>query len=81
MCVICEFQLNEDHRGAKAGGFDPCPECGKFPASATGDACYHCFGVGNTIDECPECAGKPWSEEFLLGQTETEGSDPIDLIM
>ena len=33
------------------------------------------FAVGNTIDECPECAGKPWSEEFLEAKEEIEGAD------
>jgi hypothetical protein len=27
------------------------------------------------IDECPECAGKPWSEEFLEAKDEIEGPD------
>lgn len=81
MCVICEFQLHEEHRAAESGDFDACTECGKFPASATGDGCYHCFSIGNTIDECPECQGKPWSDEFLEGQLANESDDPIDRIM
>jgi hypothetical protein len=27
------------------------------------------------IDECPACAGKPWSEEFLDAKDEIEGPD------
>ena len=64
MCIICEHQLYEEHRSAEVGPFDPCPDCGKFPSN-DGSSCYHCFSIGNTIDERPECLGKPWSEEFL----------------
>jgi hypothetical protein len=35
--------------------------------------------VGNTIDECPECVGKPWSEGFLEAKNEIEGPDDISL--
>ena len=30
-----------------------------------------------TIDECPECVGKPWSEEFLEAKAEIEGPDKM----
>ncbi len=56
MCIVCEHQLYEEHRSAEAAPFDPCPDCGKFPSN-DGGSCYHCFSVGNTIDECPECLG------------------------
>lgn len=81
MCVMCEFQLFEDHRAAATGCDTLCPKCGKFPASATGDECYHCFAVGNIAHECPKCNGKAWSEDFLAGQMEGESDDPIDRIM
>lgn len=64
MCVTCEHMLYEEHRNAAAEPFDPCPQCGKFQSNE-GRPCYHCFAVGNTIDECPECVGKTWSPEFL----------------
>jgi hypothetical protein len=60
MCAICEEMLYEEHRQSEAGPFDPCPQCRRF-ASSEGGLCYHCFSVGNTISECPECCGKPWS--------------------
>lgn len=74
MCIVCEHQLYEEHRIAEAGPFDPCPQCGKF-ASNEGKPCYHCFAVGNIADECAECAGKPWSEEFLAAKAEIEGEN------
>ena len=81
MCIICEHQLYEEHRNAEASPFDPCPECGKFPSNE-GGPCYHCFSVGNTIDECPECLGKPWSDDFLNAKAEIEnrgsaGDEPL----
>ena len=75
MCIVCEHMLYDEHRAAEAVPFDPCPECGKFPSNE-GSSCYHCFSVGNTIDECPECLGKPWNEEFLSAKEEIEGNDP-----
>jgi hypothetical protein len=72
MCIVCEHMLYEEHRNAEARPFDPCPKCRKFPSNE-GRPCYHCFSVGNTIDECPECLGKPWSEEFLSAKAEIEG--------
>jgi len=75
MCIVCEHQLYEEHRIAEVGPFDPCPQCGKF-ASNEGQPCYHCFAVGNIADECAECAGKPWSEEFLAAKAEIEGENP-----
>jgi len=74
MCVICEHHLYEEHRSAEQTPFDPCPECGKFPSNE-GGSCYHCFSVGNTIDECPECLGLPWSDEFLAAKAEIEGQN------
>ena len=71
MCIVCEHQLYEEHRNAEAVPFDPCPDCGKFPSN-DGSSCYHCFSVGNTIDECPECLGKPWSDDFLSAKAEIE---------
>ena len=71
MCTVCEHTLYEERRRAESGSFDPCPQCGKF-VSNEGGACYHCFAVGNTIDECAECSGKPWSEEFLCAKAEIE---------
>lgn len=41
-----------------------------------GRQCYHCFSVGNTIDECAEYEGKPWSDEFLATQEEIEEDTP-----
>lgn len=75
VCIVCEHQLYEEHRSTESGPFDPCPECGKFPSN-DGGSCYHCFSVGNTIDECPECLGKPWSEEFLSVKAQIEGDTP-----
>ncbi len=40
--------------------------------SNEGSFCYHCYAVGNCVDECPECAGKPWSEEFLTAKAEID---------
>ncbi len=57
--------------------FKPCKTCNKFPGASSEGTCYHCFAVGNTIDECPECAGKPWSEEFLEAKDEIEGPDKL----
>jgi hypothetical protein len=71
MCVICELQLYEEHRAAEAGPFDPCPGCKKFPSNEGGQ-CYHCFSVGGIVDECAECAGKPWSDEFLAAKEDFE---------
>lgn len=71
MCITCEHMLYEEHRNAEAAPFDPCPQCGKFPGNE-GQPCYHCFAVGNTIDECAECQGKPWSDEFLEVKAEIE---------
>ncbi len=73
MCIVCEHQLYEEHRSGEAGPFDPRPQCGKFPSNE-GQPCYHCFAVGNTIDECAECSGKQWSEEFLSAKAEIENN-------
>lgn len=75
MCVTCEHMLYEEHRSAEAGAFDPCPQCKKFPSN-DGRPCYHCFSVGHTIDECAECEGQPWSDEFLAIKAEIENSPP-----
>jgi hypothetical protein len=81
MCLICQHQLYEEHRSAEETPFEPCPECGKFPSNE-GGSCYHSFSVGNTIDECPECLGKPWSDEFLAvkAQIESENAAPPSTI-
>ena len=79
MCVTCEHMLYEEHRNATAEPFDPCPQCGKFQSNE-GRPCYHCFAVGNTIDECPECQGKSWSPEFLEIKAEIEESEGPDTI-
>jgi hypothetical protein len=71
MCVTCEHMLYEEHRSAEEKPFHPCPKCKKFPSN-DGKKCYHCYAVGNTIDECPECLNKPWSPEFLNIQAEIE---------
>ena len=52
MCVTCEHMLYEEHRSAEEKPFHPCPQCKKFPSN-DGKKCYHCYAVGNTIDECP----------------------------
>ena len=44
MCMRCELQLFDDHRAAEREFFEPCPECGKIPPSASGNECYHSFG-------------------------------------
>ena len=73
MCVTCEHQLFEEHRNAEAEPFDPCPQCGRFQSNE-GRPCYHCFSVGSIVDECPECSGKPWSEEFLEIKAKVDAS-------
>jgi hypothetical protein len=73
MCMLCELQLFEDHQALETDFYDPCPKCGKFPADASGNECYHCYSIGGIVDECPKCNGKPWSEEFLTAQAEIEG--------
>ena len=57
--------------------FKACKRCKKFPGTSSQGTCYHYFAVGSTIDECPECAGKPWSEEFLEAKDEIEGPDKL----
>ena len=64
MCLICEGLLYDEHRRAEAGPFDPCPTCRKFESN-DGGPCYHCFSVGETIDDCPKCAGRAWSDGML----------------
>jgi hypothetical protein len=75
MCIVCERELWGEHRSLEIEFFAPCKTCNKFPGASSEGTCYHCFAVGNTIDECPECAGKPWSEEFLEAKDEIEGPD------
>jgi hypothetical protein len=70
--------LYEEHRNAEAESFDPCPQCGKFQSNE-GKQCYHCFSVGNIVDECAECAGKPWSQEFLEAKAEIEKAHPTTI--
>jgi hypothetical protein len=74
MCIVCEHMLYDEHRSAEKGPFDPCPKCRKFPSNE-GKQCYHCFSVGQIVDECPECAGKPWSEDFLAVKAEVEAGE------
>jgi hypothetical protein len=75
MCVVCEHELWDEHRALEREFFKPCKICKKFPGASSEGTCYHCFAIGNTIDECPECAGKPSSEEFLEAKNEIEGPD------
>jgi hypothetical protein len=75
MCIVCEHELWDEHRALECEFFKACKRCKKFPGGSSQGTCYHCFAVGNTIDECPECAGKPWSEEFLEAKEEIEGPD------
>ncbi|MGA7512783.1 MAG: hypothetical protein WBW46_07800 [Candidatus Sulfotelmatobacter sp.] len=63
--------------GARARVVQALQECNKFPGASSEGTCYHCFAIGNTIDECPECAAKPWSEEFLEAKGEIEGPDKL----
>jgi hypothetical protein len=49
----------------------------EVPGTSSEGTCYHCFAIGGTIGECPECAGKPWSEEFLEAKNEIEGPDKL----
>lgn len=51
--------------------------CNKFPDAGSEGTCYHCYAIGNTIDECPECVAKPWSEEFLEAEGEIEGPEKL----
>lgn len=71
MRITCEHMLYEEHRNSEVGKFRRCRKCKKFPSNE-GKQCYHCFAVGHTIDECPECCGKPWSEEFLAVKARVE---------
>ena len=77
MCIICERELWGEHRALECEFFKPCKTCKKFPGTSSEGTCYHCFAIGGTIDECPECAGKPWSEEFLEAKNEIEGPDKL----
>jgi hypothetical protein len=66
-----------EHRQLEREFFKPCKKCKKFPGNSSDGTCYHCFAVGHAIDECPECVGKPWSEEFLEAKDEIEGPDEM----
>ncbi|MFZ0278803.1 MAG: hypothetical protein WA254_23925 [Candidatus Sulfotelmatobacter sp.] len=77
MCIICERELWGEHRALERELFTPCKTCNKFPGASSDGTCYHCYAVSNMIDECPECAGKPWSEEFLEAKDEIEGPDEV----
>src|ERR1700675_2916978 len=77
MCITCERELWGEHRALECEFFKPCKTCNKFPGTSSEGTCYHCFAIGNTIDECPECAGKPWTEEFLEAKNEIEGPDKL----
>jgi hypothetical protein len=80
MCIICERELWGEHRALEREFFKPCKTCHKFPGASSEGTCYHCFAIGNTIDECPECAGKPWTEEFLEAKDEIEGPDKLPVL-
>ena len=69
MCMICELQLFEEHQES-VRTTATCPRCGRFPAGAEG-VCFHCFGVGSVIQQCPACAGLPWSKAFIETQRDT----------
>jgi hypothetical protein len=73
MCIVCEHELWEEHRALEREFFKPCKKCKKFPGGSCQGTCYHCFAIGNTIDECPECVGKLWSQEFLEAKEKIEG--------
>lgn len=75
MCIVCEKELWDEHRALEREFFNPCMICKKFPGNSSEGTCYHCFAIGNTIEECPECAGKSWSEDFLDAKSEIEGPD------
>jgi len=75
MCIVCEHELWGEHRALEREFFKACKRCKKFPGASSQGTCYHCFAVGSTMDECPECAGKSWSEEFLEAKEEIEGPD------
>jgi hypothetical protein len=77
MCIICEHELWDEHRVLERELFKPCRICKKFAGASSEGTCYHCYAIGNTIDECPECVGKPWSEEFLEAKSEIEGPDKL----
>jgi hypothetical protein len=77
MCVVCERELWGEHRALEREFFKPCKTCKKFPGASSEGTCYHCFAIANMIDECPECAGKPWTEEFLEAKNEIEGPDKV----
>ena len=77
MCITCERELWGEHRALEREFFKPCKRCKEFPGASSEGTCYHCFAVGSTIDECPECAGKPWSDEFLEAKDEIEGPDKL----
>jgi hypothetical protein len=75
MCIVCERELWGEHRQLEREFFKPCKKCKKFPGNSSDGSCYHCFAIGNAMDECPECVGKPWSDEFLEAKEEIEGPD------
>src|SRR5579863_3301603 len=77
MCVVCERELWGEHRALEREFFKPCKICKKFPGASSEGTCYHCFAIGGMIDECPDCAGKPWTEEFLEAKNEIEGPDKL----
>jgi hypothetical protein len=77
MCVMCEHELWDEHRALEREFFKPCKTCKKFPGASSEGTCYHCCAIGDMIDECPECAGKPWSQEFLEAKDEIEGPDKV----
>jgi hypothetical protein len=53
MCIVCESELWGEHRALETEFFKPCKKCKKFPGGSSEGTCYHCYAVGNTIDEAP----------------------------
>ncbi len=69
MCFTCECLLYDEHQVLLPHpSYPKCPRCKRFLAEGD-QGCYHCFAIGNTIDECPECAGKPWSPAVVEATT------------
>ena len=68
MCIVCEHELWDEHRALESEFFKACKKCKKFPGGSTQGTCYHCCAIGEMIDECPECAGKPMESRIPRGQ-------------
>ena len=76
MCIICERERASTAR-SNASSSSRARQVTSSPAPVLRETCYHGFTIGSTIDECPECTGKPWSEEFLEAKNEIEGPDKL----